>query len=98
MYNVRIMSRRNHIMRNCKEGNLKTTKKIRTKGPDGEMVERFIKTNDTDHWVHALNYSNIAALLVEDLGLSAMISAPPSVGKVKVGSNAGNKPVERTGW
>lgn len=77
---------------------LKTTKKIRAKGPDGEMVERFIKTNDTDHWVHALNYSNIAALLVEDLGLSAIISAPPSVGKVKVGSNAGNKPVARTGW
>lgn len=77
---------------------LKTTKKIRAKGPDGEMVERFIKTSDTDHWVHALNYSNIAALLVEDLGLSALISAPPSVGKVKVGSNAGNKPVDRTGW
>ncbi|MBU0860272.1 MAG: phage terminase large subunit family protein [Alphaproteobacteria bacterium] len=77
---------------------LKTTKKIRAKGPDGEMVERFIKTSDTDHWVHALNYSNIAALIIEDLGLSAIISAPPCVGKVKVGSNAGNKPVERTGW
>jgi len=77
---------------------LKTTKKIRAKGPDGEMVERFIKTSDTDHWVHALNYANVAALLVEDLGLSAVISAPPSVGKVKLGSNAGAKPATRTGW
>lgn len=84
---------------------LKTTKKIRQRGTDGDMVERFIKTDDTDHWVHALNYSTIAAMAVEDLGNAEIIGAAPMVGRVRVGSNresAGGVPEgfssERVGW
>lgn len=79
---------------------LKTTKKIRARAADGDMVERFTKTSDTDHWVHSLNYCSIAAMVIEDLGLSVVIGAPPITGKVKVGSAAGKgrESVHRTGW
>lgn len=85
---------------------LKTTKKIRQRSSDGDMVERFIKTDDADHWVHSLNYCSIAAMAVEDLGSHDAINALPSVGKVRVGSKAessGNDHVEvvsseRIGW
>lgn len=67
---------------------LKTTKKVRQRATDGDMVERFVKTSDTDHWVHALNYAMIAGMCVEDLGVIEIVSAPPMVGRVKVGSKS----------
>ena len=78
---------------------LKTTKKIRQRGSDGDMVERFVKTDDNDHWVHALNYATVASMAVEDLGISEVIGSLPSIGKVKVGSNtSGSKTFSRVGW
>lgn len=69
---------------------LKTTKKIREKNADGEFTERFVKTSDNDHWVHAMNYANIAGLICEMLVDLTKYVAPPMVGTVKVGS----KPVD----
>lgn len=60
---------------------LKTTKKIRFRGSDGELTERFTKTSDIDHWVHSLNYASIAAMAVEDLGSKEVIGAAPMVGR-----------------
>lgn len=67
---------------------LKTTKKIRERNADGNMTERFVKTSDTDHWVHALNYAMIAGMCVEDLDPVEIVSAPPMVGRVRVGAKA----------
>jgi hypothetical protein len=52
------------------------------------MVERFTKINDMDHWVHSINYANIAAMVVEELGLHEVVSGPATVGRVKVGGMA----------
>jgi len=65
---------------------LKTTKKIREQNSDGTMVERFTKTSDTDHWVHALNYMMIASITSE-LSENVGVYAPPTIGKVRVGGN-----------
>lgn len=71
---------------------LKTTKKIREKSSDGDFVERFVKTSTEDHWVHSLNYLNIAHMLVVDGSLgSSAVGVLPSVGRVKVGSKAPSK-------
>lgn len=67
---------------------LKTTKKIRERNADGNMTDRFVKTSDNDHWVHSLNYAHIAAMCVDELGLSEIVSAAPAVGKVRVGSKS----------
>lgn len=65
---------------------LKTTKKIRDRSSDGDVVERFVKTSDNDHWVHALNYAQIAGMLVETSPLQGVIGVMPGVTSVKVGS------------
>lgn len=70
---------------------LKTTKKIREKNSNDEWVERFVKSDDNDHWVHALNYANIAGLVCDMLTPSTTYMAPIGVGKVRVGSNAPSK-------
>lgn len=67
---------------------LKTTKKIREKGSDGDFTERFTRTSDVDHWVHSLNYASIAAMATEELELREVVGALPMVGKVKVGSRS----------
>jgi hypothetical protein len=67
---------------------LKTTKKIREKNADGDWFERFVKSDDNDHWVHSLNYANIAGLVCDMLTPDEEHHAPPEVGKVKVGSTA----------
>jgi hypothetical protein len=83
---------------------LKTTKKIRALSADGDTVERFTKTSTMDHWVHSLNYANIAAMVVEDMGNGHGIGIVPMVGKVSVGSQApsvtGHSVItlDRTGW
>ncbi|MCY1292639.1 hypothetical protein D9M70_418740 [compost metagenome] len=77
---------------------LKTTKKIREKSADGDFIERFVKTDDTDHWVHSLNYASIAAMLVEDLGAMQVVGALPGVKKVRVGSQAPSTKAVRVGW
>ena len=82
---------------------LKTTKKIRERTADGSMTERFVRSSDTDHWVHALNYGNIAAMCVDDLDSGPGVAAQPHVGKVKVGSAAASAkenqaPRRRIGW
>ena len=62
---------------------LKTTKKIRERGSDGDMVERFIKTNDTDHWVHSLNYAKIAMAIMGS-GFRGVVGVLPGVSRVKM--------------
>lgn len=83
----------------------KTTKKIRAQTSNGDMKEQLTKTSTTDHWVHALNYAGIAAMVVEDLGDGHGIGIAPMVGQVQVGSRApsvlearaSGKPI-RSGW
>ncbi len=65
---------------------LKTTKKIREKNSNDEWVERFVKSDDNDHWVHSLNYANIAGLVVDMLGSTEVNYAPPAVSTTKLGS------------
>lgn len=64
----------------------KTTKKIREKDNDGEWTERFVKSDDNDHWVHSLNYCGIAGMVTEMAEGQPVAYAPPEVGKVKLGS------------
>lgn len=67
---------------------LATTKKIREKAADGDMIERFVKTSTEDHWVHALNYAGIAAMVVGSNRLSGVVGVLPGIRKVRVGSRA----------
>lgn len=69
---------------------LATTKKIRERSADGTMVERFIKTKTEDHWVHALNYANLAGMIV-DFGNMTSIVGALGVGGVRVGSAAASR-------
>ncbi|QYW06462.1 putative terminase large subunit [Pseudomonas phage UAntarctica] len=71
---------------------LATTKKIREPGADGVMKERFVKTDKQDHWVHALNYANIAGLAAELWEGTNEGAALPGVTTVRVGS----RPKEQT--
>ena len=74
-----------------------TTKKLREPGADGVVKEKFIKTDKQDHWVHALNYANIAGMAVElNLG-SDTGAAMPQVGTVKLGSKPTDAPKEEPG-
>lgn len=66
---------------------LKSTKKIRERNADGDMVERFVKLPSPDHWVHALNYAGIAGLMTEYLLTETRIYAPPGISKVQLGSD-----------
>ncbi|NLY59328.1 MAG: hypothetical protein GX071_12450 [Gammaproteobacteria bacterium] len=71
---------------------LATTKKIRERSADGSMIERFIKTKSEDHWVHALNYGNIAAMasdycsgqLIPDTDLSFSSASTGAIPPLKV--------------
>ncbi|MNY19212.1 hypothetical protein D3C86_1526350 [compost metagenome] len=67
---------------------LKTTKKIRERNADGDMVERFVKSSDKDHWVHSLNYAGIAGLALEMLDQGQTGAALPMVGGVRLGSTS----------
>lgn len=75
---------------------LKTTKKIREKTAEGDFVERFVKSDDNDHWVHSLNYSGIAALACDMAEGNPVPMAPPSVSRVAVGSAVKDKPKEQS--
>ena len=66
---------------------LKTTKKIRERSADGDMIERFIKTDDDDHWVHALNYAQIAGMVMDFTPQGTVVGVLPGVSKVRVGSS-----------
>lgn len=65
---------------------LETTKKVRERNADGEMVDRFIKTDRQDHWVHALNYAGIAGMACEMLEDNSVVGVLPGTSTVKVGS------------
>lgn len=67
---------------------LATTKKIANKNPDGTISHKFIKTDKNDHWVHSLNYANIAGMLCEEGYDLDSTAVPVMVGKVAVGSKA----------
>lgn len=73
---------------------LATTKKIREPGADGVMKEKFVKSDKQDHWVHALNYANIAGLACELLEGTAEGAALPSVSTVRLGSKPRETPEE----
>ena len=70
---------------------LATTKKIASKNPDGTITHKFIKTDKNDHWVHSLNYANIAGQLCEDGFSFEMPAVPIGVGRVAVGDKAPSK-------
>lgn len=74
---------------------LATTKKIASKNPDGTITHKFIKTDKNDHWVHSLNYANIAGQLCEEGYQSTGVPPPVAVGKVAVGSKAPPKETRR---
>lgn len=63
---------------------LKTTKKIRERGSDGDMVEKFIKTSDEDHWVHSLNYARIAEAVMGETGYRGVVGVLPGVSTVRM--------------
>lgn len=73
---------------------LETTKKVRERGIDGSITEKFIKTDKQDHWVHALNYCNIAAIACEQFEDHSVVGVMPGTRTVKVGSEAKGKPEE----
>lgn len=66
---------------------LSTTKKVRQPAADGvTTVEKFIKTDKQDHWVHSLNYCNIAAMACTMLATDEVVGNLPGTTTVKVGS------------
>lgn len=65
---------------------LKTTKKLRERNADGVMTERFVKDKKDDHWVHSLNYSSIAVMVLEHLEGKQIAAAAPMVGTVRMGA------------
>lgn len=67
---------------------LKTTKKIRETSSDGQTVERFVKTSTEDHWVHSLNYAQIAHMVTVGGYSSQVVGVLPGVAKVRVGSKS----------
>lgn len=71
---------------------LGTTKKIRERNALGDIVEKFIKTDKQDHWVHSLNYCNIAAMALEEFEDTSVVGSMPGTTSVKVGSAAEPKP------
>lgn len=64
---------------------LKTTKKIRERSSDGNMVERFCKSSDTDHWVHSINYAMIANASCE-VDTSFIVPVGALIGTAKLNS------------
>lgn len=74
---------------------LGTTKKIRERGTDGEVKERFVKSSTKDHWIHALNYASIAELTLQYLAGTTVHYALPTVGRVVLGSGVVNHDVEK---
>ena len=68
---------------------LATTKKIRERDASGDITERFVKTSPQDHWVHSLNYAQIAALSLGHSNSKAVVGVLPGVTTVRVGKNAG---------
>jgi hypothetical protein len=67
---------------------LSTTKKIRERNALGDVVEKFIKTDKQDHWVHSLNYCNIAAMALEEFEDHSVVGSMPGTTAVQVGSKA----------
>lgn len=67
---------------------LGTTKKIRERNTLGDIVEKFIKTDKQDHWVHSLNYCNIAALALVTFEDNSVVGSMPGTTAVQVGSSA----------
>lgn len=67
---------------------LATTKKVKERAADGQLVEKFIKTDRQDHWVHSLNYCNIAAMACEMLEDNSVVGVMPGIAKVQMGSAA----------
>ena len=65
---------------------LETTKKVRERNADGDMVDRFIKTDRQDHWVHALNYAGIAGMACEMLEDTSVVGILPGTSTVQLGS------------
>lgn len=63
---------------------LKTTKKIRERSADGNMIEKFCKSSDTDHWVHSMNYAMIAAATSE-IDTTCIIPIGAEIGKARIG-------------
>ncbi|QBJ04573.1 terminase large subunit [Pseudomonas phage Lana] len=76
---------------------LATTKKIRERNALGDMVEKFIKTDKQDHWVHSLNYCNIAAMSLEQFEDHSVVGVMPGTAGVTLGSKAPSvvNPVEK---
>lgn len=66
---------------------LGTTKKIRERAADGDMVERFVKTSSEDHWVHSLNYAEIAAMVIGG-GQNKGVVGALGVGTTRLGGSA----------
>ncbi|AUM59603.1 terminase large subunit [Pseudomonas phage PMBT3] len=65
---------------------LGTTKKIRERNTLGDIVEKFIKTDKQDHWVHSLNYCNIAAMALVTFEDDSVVGSMPGTSAVKLGS------------
>lgn len=65
-----------------------TTKKVRQPAADGvTIVEKFIKTDKQDHWVHSLNYAGIAAMSLTMLEQGKeIVGVMPGTKTVQVGS------------
>lgn len=72
-----------------------TTKKVRQPAADGVTItEKFIKTDKQDHWVHSLNYCNIASMACELVNGNEVVGVMPGTATVKVGSNVKEKEKE----
>lgn len=67
---------------------LGSTKKIKETDGLGGFNEKFIKIHQEDHWVHSLNYSQIAMLLCEYTTSSDGASALPGVTTTRMGGNS----------
>ncbi|CAL9974686.1 terminase large subunit [Vibrio phage K449] len=65
-------------LRECAD-NFKNLKKVRQPMPSGEVKETYIKVNGNDHYLHALNYLNMAVEIKGAIEFSSAVAAPMDV-------------------
>ena len=74
-------------MRECAE-NFKNLKKVRKIDDKGEVKESYVKLDGNDHYLHAMNYLNMAVEIKGVVGLSSVVASPVGITTFKPNANA----------
>lgn len=80
-------------LKECAE-NFKNLKKTRQPTPTGEVKETYVKVNGNDHYLHTLNYLEMAIEIKGALSLSSAVPTPMTVGTFSTYGNEKEKPAE----